>query len=345
MRSTFDVVERYTGNGAVSAYDFDFKIEALTQLMVIVLDASNVEVQRVRGTDVVYLSSVTFDDQEGGGTVNLQAVLPNNYKIIILLANDAPTQNYKFRDKFSFTLRDFENALDWVVGAVQRLSWLGTRSIRLNDGDPGTAFDPQLPYPLEADRVIMIDSDGLSLVQGPTIAELSQAAADVITIDAAVQAAEDARDAALAAEVAAEAARDAALVAETNAETAETNAAASAAAAALSAIATTGPFAVTENTNADLTGTDTDELVYDQVDYMGKVKRGTTVFASIAFSKFYRAGGWEIAIKPDVYNASAAETGVTFTIANAATGLINAAVDNSGAGNASITLKEIRYAV
>lgn len=144
-RNEYDPREEYLGNGLLSAYTFNFKIEDVDQLLVIEVDDAGVETQRVRGSDVTYISSVTFDSVAGGGTVNLLAVLTDQYRLIFLLANDSPTQPARFTDKFSFKLAFVEAAFDRVVGQIQRLAYLAGRSIKISDLDDPNDFDPTLP--------------------------------------------------------------------------------------------------------------------------------------------------------------------------------------------------------
>jgi len=144
-RSEYLVEAQYVGTGAVSAYEFDFLIGQLDDLEVVVNNASGVETQRVRGSDATYLSSVTYDAVSGGGTVNLLLALPSNYTILLLLANDLPTQPYEFRDKSSFTLRRIESAFDWLTGSIQRLTYRANRSIKTNDNTTIAAFNPMWP--------------------------------------------------------------------------------------------------------------------------------------------------------------------------------------------------------
>lgn len=169
-RSEFNTEERYIGTGALTDYSFDFKIESLSQLLIIELDDTGVETQRVRGTDTTYLSAVDFDDENGGGTVTLAAALDTDYTLIIQLANDEPTQPYEFRDKFSFTLKSFENALDWLAGAIQRLAWRSGRSVKLNDAydNDTTPIDMQLPITIVPEAMLRMNDDGDGLDFGPT---------------------------------------------------------------------------------------------------------------------------------------------------------------------------------
>ncbi len=356
MIATYDPVERYTGNGAESEYTFDFKIQNASEFMAVVLNASDVEVQRVRGDDLTtnlvddsattFFDSLDFDELAGGGTLTLSAVLTSGYKISLILAPDEPAQDTSLKRVFSTAI--IETVLDHIAAFVQRAFWLASRSIRINDADPGTGFDPQLPYPLEAESTIIVSADGLGFEQGPTVDELLQASADVTAAEAARDAALAAQAAALAAQAAAETAETNAETAETNAETAETNAAASAAAAAFSALSAatagfvaTGPFACNQNASTALTAETTDSATYTQVDYRMRIVRGTTVFGLAKFSIFYRNGAWELVSENDLYAVTA--LGVTFTV-DATTAQITAVVDNSGAGNATITAKKLRWA-
>lgn len=174
-RLAYKVKETYTGTGTKLDYTFDFKIEANTQLLVIELDDTGVELQRVLGDDATFLDSVVFDSLDGGGTVNLLANLPVNYKLIILLANDLPTQDYRFRNKESLTMRRFEAALDFVVGAVQRLSYRGKQALRINDTEDEETFNAQFPGNIAVDgaaRYLRVNDAGDGFQFGVTEAEL-----------------------------------------------------------------------------------------------------------------------------------------------------------------------------
>jgi hypothetical protein len=174
-RSTYDVKETYTGDGSLDTYTFDFKIEALTQLEIIELDDDGEETQRVRGDDTTYLDSVTFDAIEGGGTVVLAANLDTDYTLIILLANDAPTQPYEFSNKGTFTLKLIERGLDFLGGAIQRLAYRANQALRIHDNDDLDLFNPQFPPGVTdaAGRYLQINDVGDGLEFGFTLAELT----------------------------------------------------------------------------------------------------------------------------------------------------------------------------
>lgn len=135
----------YVGDGTLAQYTFDFKIEDLSQLLVIELDSLGAILHSVRGSDLTFLSSVSFDPSVGGGTVNLLVNLVSGHTLILLEANDAPTQPSEFRSKFGFTLIDIENALDRIAGAVQRLAYRMAGAVRLQDATDSDTFDTRLP--------------------------------------------------------------------------------------------------------------------------------------------------------------------------------------------------------
>lgn len=144
-RATYAPKEEYLGDGSLAAYTFDFKIEAKSQLLVIEIDDSGDETERVDGDDTTYLSGVVFDSVDGGGTVTLAANLTAGYTLLLLLANDSPTQPYEFGNKNTFSLKRIEAALDYAVGAIQRLAYRGRQAFRIHDADDEDTFDGQFP--------------------------------------------------------------------------------------------------------------------------------------------------------------------------------------------------------
>jgi len=178
-RPYYYVKNLYTGTGSLSSYTFDFRIENLSQLLIIVLNNLNVEVQRVRGDDTSFIDTVTFDTGDtGGGTVNLIADLPLNYRIAILLADDAPVQDYLFRNKTSFTLRRFEDAIDNLAGAIQRLAYRAGKALRLHELDDETSFNLTLPPNISAKggRLLQINEAGDAFEYGPKVDDLGAGA-------------------------------------------------------------------------------------------------------------------------------------------------------------------------
>lgn len=187
MIPNFIVREQYVGVGTQSEYTFDFTITNLNQILIRVTDALFNLQFYVRGTDVVNLSNVIFDPLNGGGSVFLAAPLPTGYLLTLLLANDVPTQTSMYRNKSSFNLRDFENSLDYLTSAVQRLQYLMKRAPQIGDDmqianplnpanptNPYGPFNPQLPIistnpgvQNNVGKAIVVGADNASWDLGP----------------------------------------------------------------------------------------------------------------------------------------------------------------------------------
>lgn len=174
----FRVKEQWLGTGLLSDYTFDFTIQDPTHLELIIQDAAGLEVDRIRGDDIVFLSGIVFDAKNGGGTVSLAAALPQDYVITALLAPDEPIQPSEFRGKFNFTLELFELALDRLVCQIQRLAYWGRRSIKLHDLDDIEQFDMTLPKGAASNfgKCLIINTAGDGIDYGATLADISNAA-------------------------------------------------------------------------------------------------------------------------------------------------------------------------
>lgn len=197
-REQYGPRETYVGAGNLTEYTFDFKIEATTQLLVRVYDDTGVEVESFRGDGTIegspaesstYFSSLEYDSVAGGGTLTLSDELTTNYIIVLLLANDEPTQAYEFKGKFDLNVNRLERALDWVAGAIQRAIYLGKRSIVLDDYDDIANFDLRLPPGLAAypNHVIATnenadgDADALELIEVTDLTGMLEAVEHAVT--------------------------------------------------------------------------------------------------------------------------------------------------------------------
>ena len=92
---------------------------------------------------------------------------------------------------FDFTLKKFENALDWIAGAVARVAYLSQRSVKLNDYTDETAFDPTLPIEVTdtTSQTIVTKADGTGFEIGPTVAAIAAAQAQATAAAASAAAA------------------------------------------------------------------------------------------------------------------------------------------------------------
>lgn len=324
----FQVKEQWVGTNDLTDYTFDFTIQDLSHLLVILQDSLGNVQARVRGDDSGWLAGVVFDPVEGGGTISLKNPLTSQWVLTALMANDAPTQPSEFKEKFSFTLPRIEAALDFIVCQIQRLAYLAQRSVKLNDIEDVDAFDLTLPLGMtenpRATIIVNAAANGFDL--GPTSDEIL--AGQGFAMEAAASASE-------------------AVASAVNADQAETAASISAAAAAVSAteaamsagfVSYTGPFAsIAPGANLNLPGEVTNSNANKMVEFTARIVRGTTVFASQKFTITFRNLAWRIAIAGDLYDDAASDHGVTFT-ADAVTAQINAAVANDGGNNAVIDI-------
>ena len=190
-RPTFIPKQVYIGTGSLKDYSFNFKIEALSQLQVVVLNASLVEIARVRGDDDTIIDTVTFNPIFGGGSVKLLSNLGDGFQIGLFLANDEPTQPFEFSNKTTFSLKVLERALDWILGPSQRLAFRARQALRINDFDDENYFNPQLPIGIGSafNRTFAVSPDGSGLVFGPTTDTINGAVAAAAAAVAAANAA------------------------------------------------------------------------------------------------------------------------------------------------------------
>lgn len=337
-RPTYAPVLSFTGTGSVATFNFAFKIEELAQLLLVEYDTAGAETQRVDGTDVTYISSVTFDAEAGGGSVTLAANLTTGYTLKVMLANDSPTQPFEMRSKFSFSLKAIENAFDRVLGPVQRLAYLAQRSVKLPDYLDLANFDPTLPIEVTdtTSRTIVTTAAGTGFKIGPTATEIANAQSYALAAAASASAA-------AASETAAAASASAAASSASAAAASETAAAASAADAAAS-VATLWtehePHAFTAGQAAtDLTGETADGTVYTSVMYEYEVIRGTTIFANGRFVMQYLNSAWRLV--DDGYAANEVH-GLTFSFTEAAGVFqLRLAVNAGSNGNVKLSRRTI----
>ncbi len=314
MLPNFDVIEKYTGSGALSAYTFDFKIADLTQIEIIVLDNTGLQTEDVLGTDTTYLSSVTFDAINGGGTVNLKVALPASYTICLIYCDDAPVQSYTFRDQLSFSLEQFEMALDAIAGPLQRVAWLVKRCIRLDDSVDtlATPFNMEIPISaLQTGRAIIVNATGDGFGVGPNATDIANAQAN-----------------------AASAAASAAAVA----------------AGVSQAFISSGPFNITAGQAAtDLAAETGDITVITSRFYVAEIFRTGNFVGHQFFSVFNAGGTFVLIFDREVQGGGGAigtPSGVTFTLRQPAGNLfyLRAAADSTW-GDGTVKLKRVDYAI
>lgn len=331
----FGYKEQWIGTEDLNAYTFDFKIFDPSHLHIYIQDQFGNILYDIPGTDTEFLSGITFDPVNGGGTINLVNNLPNAFTMTAFLANDYPDQPTEFANKTSFTMEAIEGGLDFIAAALQRIAYLAQRSPRLHDLDDQDNFDFRLPINLKAfpNAVITVNADGTGFAVGSALTSLTQAINDAVA-------------ACLASEIAAENSfSDASMRADdSDASATQAQAALAAVLAAIagspltSALVHTGPFAaIAPGANLNLPGEVTNSGVFTMVDYAVRIRRGIATFARQEFSIFYRNGAWELALKNDLFADAGADHNVTFTV-DPVTAQINSAVANDGGSNATLDI-------
>lgn len=107
----------YTGTGSVDTYDYDFKVQLASEIVVVETDLNGAETTLVEGTDF----SVTGVGDSGGGTVVRTAGdLPTGY-LWLISRTTALTQQADFPGQGGFTPVSHENAFDKVVASLQEI--------------------------------------------------------------------------------------------------------------------------------------------------------------------------------------------------------------------------------
>ncbi len=195
--------ESFAGNDVTTVFSFPNKFLKDADLVVILkTDATGVEVLQVITTNYTVLGA----GADVGGSVTM-LVAPPTGKSLIILRDPAIIQETDLRENDSLPAESVEDEFDRGILVSQRLDDQIQRSSKLPDGFTAT-FNTDLPGLLPADTVIAVNSAGNGFVEGPTITDIADAAANA---------------------AAAAASAAAAAISETNAATSETNAAASAA--------------------------------------------------------------------------------------------------------------------
>ncbi len=225
----YDTRSLAVGDGIITQIEFDFLITKKSDLLISLVESGQATLT-YRGDDTTFLSNVTFDSVEGGGTVTLLAVLPAGKTLYIDLDVQEPDQPNAFRivNNYLTSFRAIERAMDYVATQIQTLSRWKEQSVKLPRHIDPANFDPTVPEAMVGDltNVVMVTNDaGTGWKVGPSVVSLAGWAASAIAAAAA----------ALVSQNAAAASAAAALVSENNSAGSEAAVAASATAAAQSA--------------------------------------------------------------------------------------------------------------
>ena len=131
MRPEYNVREVYLGDGIQTVFTFDFKIVNVEDLLVLYIDPTGAQVWKTRGNDTTYFTTLLNEDLDGGSITWVTDEPGIDYKIIILLADDDPTQPSRYTTDSRYTMKKIESSLDTLSGQIQRIRYLLDRSLRL----------------------------------------------------------------------------------------------------------------------------------------------------------------------------------------------------------------------
>lgn len=190
-RPEYKTREVYLGDGIETEFTFDFKVADPDHLLVYLIDDQGDIVHTVRASDTTYFTTIL---ESQSGKITYLTAPDNDFKLIILLADDAPVQSNSFSGDARYTNLKLENTFDMISGQVQRIRYLLDRSLKLSDTFT-EFFNTDIPDP-EASAIIAINdtNNGLQLIPigaiSSILARLDQAEADINALEAALAIAE-----------------------------------------------------------------------------------------------------------------------------------------------------------
>lgn len=172
ISSTTSVV-RYTGNNSTPTYSYTFKIFDEGDLLVTIMDTSNVETVLALTTDY----TVSGEGDSGGGSITLVAGnLATGYILTIRRVNDI-VQETDIRNQGAYYPAVVEDQLDKLVMIDQQQQNEIDRSPKLPESTAIADFDVTLPTDMtdNPDATIVINATGDGFSIGPTGTAISAA--------------------------------------------------------------------------------------------------------------------------------------------------------------------------
>ena len=152
----------YIGAGSVGPYSYTFKIFAATQLAVYVTNTTT-----GLTTTLSYLTdyTVTGAQSESGGTITLSAALAVGNTMSIQ-RNVPFEQLFDFRNQSEFFPANYEDALDYLMMAIQQTENNDLSAVRLAVTTNPALFNATLPANLAAGNAIVVNAAGTGFSMG-----------------------------------------------------------------------------------------------------------------------------------------------------------------------------------
>tara|TARA_R100000329_G_scaffold61193_1_gene54673 strand:- start:792 stop:2168 length:1377 start_codon:yes stop_codon:yes gene_type:complete len=153
--SSTTVKQSYSGNGSTSAFTYNFKINTINELTVIIRSST--------GTETVKTISTHYNvsDTGSGGTVTFTSGnIPASGETVVLLRNTNLTQTTDYVENDPFPAESHESALDKLTLQIQEVQEEVDRSIKLSRTNTMTSTEFTVGSTDRASKVLAFDSSG-----------------------------------------------------------------------------------------------------------------------------------------------------------------------------------------
>ncbi len=161
------------GTGSTPTFTFNAPVDSVDALQVFTyVVATGVQTLQTRGGSGTYDYTVAINSSTKFATITLNNNLPTTHRIVIL-RNVSITQQVDYVEGDPFPAETHEGALDKLTTIATMLSEQVDRSLKVVESSATTGLTMA---ELVADKALVVDSTGSTVVMGPTTSEISGAA-------------------------------------------------------------------------------------------------------------------------------------------------------------------------
>ena len=151
----------YSGNGSTTAFAYNFKIFASSELKVFIRSSTGTETLRSEGSGSTNYA-VTGVGEAAGGTVTF-VTAPASGETVVLLRDTGLTQDTDYLENDSFPANSHEEALDKLTHIVQELDEEVARSFKVSKTNSITTPEFTENAAARASKALGFSSDGNTL--------------------------------------------------------------------------------------------------------------------------------------------------------------------------------------
>ena len=151
----------YSGNGSTTAFAYNFKIFASSELKVFIRSSTGTETLRSEGSGSTNYA-VTGVGEAAGGTVTF-VTAPASGETVVLLRDTGLTQDTDYLENDSFPANSHEEALDKLTHIVQELDEEVARSFKVSKTNSITTPEFTEDAAARASKALGFSSDGNTL--------------------------------------------------------------------------------------------------------------------------------------------------------------------------------------